>query len=186
MCCPRSVAASRSLLPVAARYPIPLVGVYRTKDGRHIQLVFLQADRYWQPFCELIGRKDLVTDPRFADLAVRRENAAACVAELDAEFASRTFEDWKDLLSKLDAPWAPVQTITEVLDDPQVTANGYIAEVEANGVHYRLPNVPVQFDEQPATLTKAPEHGEHTELILNEVGYDWDEISDLQSAGVIP
>src|SRR5690606_30122527 len=49
--------------------PNPLVGSYRTKDGRHIQLVFLESDRYWPAFCRLIGRDDLIADPRFVDLA---------------------------------------------------------------------------------------------------------------------
>jgi crotonobetainyl-CoA:carnitine CoA-transferase CaiB-like acyl-CoA transferase len=174
--------------PAAGRAagPNPLVGVYRTKDRRHIQLVFLESDRYWRPFCELIGREDLLDDPRFADLASRRTNRAACLAELDAEFARRTFQDWKLLLAGLDAPWAPVQSIAELLEDPQVRANGYVADVDADGLSYRLPNVPVQFDEQPAQLRRAPEHSEHTELILNEIGYDWDEIGVLHDEGVIP
>jgi crotonobetainyl-CoA:carnitine CoA-transferase CaiB-like acyl-CoA transferase len=174
--------------PAAGRavIPNPLVGVYRTKDGRHIQLVFLQADRYWQPFCELIGRQDLLVDPRFSDISSRRKNSAACVAELDIEFASRTFLEWKQLLAGLDAPWAPVQSVNELIDDPQVAANGYISEVEAGDVSYRLPNVPVQFGGRPAELRPAPEHSQDTELILNEIGYDWDEISALQGAGVIP
>ena len=78
----------------------PLVGVYRTKDARHIQLVFLQPDRYWADFCRVIGRPDLVEDPRFVDLTARRENASACVAELDLEFAKRTFDEWKTALAE--------------------------------------------------------------------------------------
>jgi crotonobetainyl-CoA:carnitine CoA-transferase CaiB-like acyl-CoA transferase len=167
--------------------PNPLVLVYRTKDDRHISLVFLQADRYWRPFCEVIGRTDLRDDPRYADIASRKENSAELIAALDAEFASRTFEEWKQLLAGLDAPWAPVQAVRELIDDPQVTANGYVAEVDNGaGVAYRLPNVPVQFDGRPAELRRAPEHGEHTELILTEIGYDWDDIAALQSAKVIP
>ena len=54
------------------------------------------------------------------------------------------------MLAALDAPWAPVQAVAELLDDPQVMANGYIADVEADGVAYQLPTVPVQFDGQPA------------------------------------
>jgi crotonobetainyl-CoA:carnitine CoA-transferase CaiB-like acyl-CoA transferase len=165
----------------------PLIGSYRTKDGRHIQLVFLQPDRYWGDFCALIGREELAADPRFADMGARRENGAACVAELDREFATRTFAEWRELLAGLDAPWAPVQAVHELLDDPQVQANGYIGEVVVDGeVAYRLPAVPVQIDGRPPELRRAPEHGEDTETLLAELGYGWEEISGLKEAGVIP
>ena len=165
----------------------PLVGMYRTKDDRHIQLVFLEGDRYWEPFCRLIGRDDLADDPRFKDLAVRREHAEECVAQLDAEFARRTFDEWKTLLHGFDAPWAPVQSVRELLDDPQVIANGYVGEVVDEGVPlYRLPAVPVQLDEQPPPLRRAPEHAEHTEEILLELGHDWDAIVALKDSEVIP
>jgi crotonobetainyl-CoA:carnitine CoA-transferase CaiB-like acyl-CoA transferase len=164
----------------------PVVGMYRTKDGRHIQLVFLEADRYWPDFCRVIGRPDLIDDPRFSDLRARGENAEACLAELDGEFAKRTFAEWKELLRQLDAPWAPVQSVPELLEDPQVIANGYVGDVVVDGEPaYRLPAVPVQFDGQPPALRRAPEHGEDTEAVLVELGYDWDEIIALKEAEVI-
>jgi crotonobetainyl-CoA:carnitine CoA-transferase CaiB-like acyl-CoA transferase len=175
--------------PAGGRGPVvnPVVGSYRTKDGRHIQLVFLEADRYWADFCRLIGREELVADPRFVDMAARRANGAECVAVLDEEFGRRTFAEWKELLSGIDAPWAPVQSVTDLLDDPQVEANGYIGDVVIEGgPAYRLPAVPVQFDGQPPELRRAPEHGEHTETILTELGYAWEDIVGLQEAGVIP
>jgi len=164
----------------------PLVGSYRTKDGRHISLVFLQPDRYWPDFCRVIGRPELADDARFADMASRRENAEACVAELDREFATRTFEEWKTVLARLDAPWAPVQSVAELLDDPQVVANGYIGDVVVDGeTAYRLPAVPVQLDGRPPPLRRAPEHGEDTEALLLEAGYGWEQITALKEAGVI-
>lgn len=164
----------------------PVTAGYRTKDGRHIQLMFLQADRYWPDFCRLIGREDLLSDPRFTDLQSRREHAAECVAELDRVFAERTFAEWKELLRKLDAPWAPIQSVPDLLDDPQVLANGYIGEVQIDGEPaYRLPAVPVQFDGEAPRLRRAPEHGEDTESILSEFGFEWDEILALKEAGVI-
>ena len=175
--------------PSSGRGPMinPLVGVYRTKDDRHIQLVFLQPDRYWPDFCRVIGRPDLAEDTRFADLSSRRENAAACVAELDDEFAERTLTEWKTILAPLDAPWAPVQSVSELLDDPQVEANDYIGEVVIDGESaYRLPAVPVQLDGRPPPLRRAPEHGEDTEAVLLEAGYGWEEIATLKEAGVIP
>ena len=164
----------------------PLVGAYRTKDGRHIQLVFLEGDRYWGDLCRLLGRDELVADPKFSSLQARRENAAACVAILDEEFARRTFADWKEVLAGLDAPWAPVQSVPELLEDPQVRANSYIGEVVVDGeAAYRLPAVPVQFDGEPPQLRRAPEHGEDTETILADLGYEWEEITGLKDAGVI-
>jgi crotonobetainyl-CoA:carnitine CoA-transferase CaiB-like acyl-CoA transferase len=170
--------------------PNPLVGSYRTKDGRHIQLVLLQGDRYWADLCRVLGREELIADPRFADLAARRENRLACAAELDAEFGARSFQECKELLSRIDAPWAPVQAVEELLDDPQVVANGYVGEVrdgDGDGeVSYRLPAVPVQFDERPPELRRAPEPGEHTEAVLLELGHSWEQIAALKDAGAIP
>jgi crotonobetainyl-CoA:carnitine CoA-transferase CaiB-like acyl-CoA transferase len=165
----------------------PLVATYRTSDDRHVSLVFLESDRYWAPFCALVGRDDLAADPRFADHASRGAHADECAAALDEVFAARTFAEWKALLAQIDAPWAPVQAVEELLDDPQVLANDYLGEVALDdGGSYRLPRVPVQFDEQAPDLHRAPEHGEHTESVLVELGYSWDEITALGADGVIP
>jgi len=173
-------------VPGRGPQPNPLVGSYRTKDGRHVMLVFLEADRYWADFCKALGRDDLLADPRFVDLAARRANCQACVAELDAEFATRTLAEWKDLLARIDAPWAPFQSVEELSEDLQAIANGYIGDVHLDdGRSYRLPAVPVQFDEQPAPLRPAPEHGEHTEAVLLDLGYDWDRIQEFKNAGAI-
>jgi crotonobetainyl-CoA:carnitine CoA-transferase CaiB-like acyl-CoA transferase len=165
----------------------PLVGTYRTADGRHVSLVFLQSDRYWPDLCRALDREDLIDDPRFADHAARGANGEECVAVLDTEFGRRTFAECKALLGGLDAPWAPVQSIEELVDDPQVIANDYVGDVHLEGGEsYRLPAVPVQFDERPPELRRAPEHGEHTEAVLLELGHDWDRIIELKNAGVIP
>ncbi len=136
----------------------PLVATYRTKDDRHISLVFLESDRYWAPFCEVAGRPDLVDDERFADLGARGRQRRRTGGDARRGLrARRTFVEWKDALGRIDAPWAPVQAVEELLDDPQVLANDYLGEVTLDdGSSYRLPRVPVQFDEQRARHAPGP------------------------------
>jgi crotonobetainyl-CoA:carnitine CoA-transferase CaiB-like acyl-CoA transferase len=164
----------------------PLSGTYRTRDGRFIILCMLDADRYWADFCEVIGHPELIEDPRFLDMPARKANSRACVEFLDEVFASRDYQDWCQTLQKAKGVWAPLQTPLEVHSDPQVTANGYLADVEmANGSQLTLVTSPVQFDQAPAKPQRAPEQGEHTETVLLNLGLSWDDIAKLKERDVI-
>jgi crotonobetainyl-CoA:carnitine CoA-transferase CaiB-like acyl-CoA transferase len=124
--------------------------------------------------------------PRFVDMDARRRNARACVEALEAVFAGRDLAEWRRVLTGFDGEWAVVQTPREAHDDPQVRANGYVADVDmANGGRIPLVTSPVQFDEQPGRPTRAPEHGEHTEVVLLDLGLSWDEIAALESRGAV-
>ncbi len=86
----------------------------------------------------------------------------------------------------VDGASAPVQTADELLEDPQVLANGYLRDVEsAAGTTFRMVPSPIQFDEEPPDLVRAPEHGEHTDEVLLEMGLDMDAILDLKIKGAI-
>lgn len=164
----------------------PLWLTYRTADDRFLTFMMLAPDPHWPDLCQRLGHPELASDPRFADTRARRNNSRACVERLDAIFAERDLDHWRRVLADFAGEWAPVQTPAEVHDDPQVRANGYIAQVEmGNGVSLPLVTSPVQFDERPGRPSRAPEHGEHTETVLLELGMTWDEIGGLKDQGVI-
>ncbi|KUI00394.1 CoA-transferase [Mycolicibacterium acapulense] len=166
--------------------PNPLVGTYRTKDGRYVQLMMLQLDKFYAEAMRVIGLPELIDDPRFADPASRFENRVSLIALLDEAFAERTLAQWRETLAALSGAWGIVQTPGELCDDPAVTANGYVAHTQTvNGVPFALPTNPVQFNEQSVTPGGAPEHGQHTEEILMDAEIEWDTIEELKESGAI-
>jgi formyl-CoA transferase len=165
--------------------PNPIVNSYQTKDERWIFLSMLQPDRYWPDFCRHLGREDLITDERFKDGLSRYQNRAACVAELDAVFATRTLAEWRPVLQDVEGVWAPMQSAREVHDDPQALANGYLPEVEHDGKRFTLVANPVQFDGVSPEITAAPEMGQHTEDVLLSIGLTWDDLAALKESGTI-
>jgi crotonobetainyl-CoA:carnitine CoA-transferase CaiB-like acyl-CoA transferase len=173
-------------VPGREEFPNPLVNSYKSSDGRVIQLIMLESDRYWPELCERLGRSELIDDPRFRDASSRFEHRRACVAELDLVFGSRPVSDWREALDGAKGVWAVFQSPAEVVADPQVAANDYLVEFEARaGGRVRLPGPPTQFDETSPDCRPAPEHGQHTEEVLLELGLDWVEIGALKSSGAV-
>jgi crotonobetainyl-CoA:carnitine CoA-transferase CaiB-like acyl-CoA transferase len=162
----------------------PLVGFFRTSDGRYINLNMMQPGRYWADFCKHIERPDLAQDPRFETAEKLMENYAAAAELIGHEIASRTFGEWLERFKTLEGQWAPVQNSVEVGHDAQLRANGFVAQVvDVDGEVRELVTAPVQFDETSASLTRGPEFAEHTEQILKELGRDEQAILDLRIAG---
>ncbi|HVW45235.1 MAG TPA: CaiB/BaiF CoA-transferase family protein [Amycolatopsis sp.] len=164
----------------------PVANVYGTADGRFIGLVLLQADRFWGELCERIGRPDLVSDERYADAKNRYINRRECIAELRRTFAAEPLAHWQDRLADFEGVWDTFQNALEIHDDPQVKANGYLPEVtDDNGNTFALAANPVQFDETPPSLRPAPGHGQHTDEVLLELGFDWEQIIALKTSSAV-
>ena len=163
----------------------PMVAGYTTRDGRSIYFAGVQTDRNFENFCETIERPDLLEDPRFATGAARLANASECIAVLDEIFASRDLDEWRMRLPDLLTPWTVVQTAREAADDQQVRANHYVVDVDGSAGSYPLVASPAQFDGIAPVLCRAPEHGEHTEEILLELGRDWNVIAKLKERGAV-
>jgi crotonobetainyl-CoA:carnitine CoA-transferase CaiB-like acyl-CoA transferase len=164
----------------------PLVGTYKAKDGTFLSLSCLQAAKYWAEVCEIVGRPELATDPRFADHASLSEHAGAAGDELAAAIAEVDIAEWRQRFEGFSGQWTVVQDTLGATEDPQTVANGYVVDCEtAAGTPFRLAGAPVQYDEQPPQARRAPEFNEHGDDILQEVGFDWDAIVDLKSRGVV-
>jgi crotonobetainyl-CoA:carnitine CoA-transferase CaiB-like acyl-CoA transferase len=166
--------------------PNPIVNSYKTKDDRWLFLNMLQPDRFWPDLCRCIGRPDLVTDERFKDGIARFQNREACVAELDAVFATRTLAEWKQTLAAAEGVWAPMQSAAELYEDPAAIANGYLPEITTDdGTSFQVVAAPVQFDEVSPELRAAPAHAQHTEEVLLALGMSWEEIVAYKEDGAI-
>jgi len=165
--------------------PNPLVNTYKTADDRFLSLLLLQPDRHWSILAAAMGREDLLDDPRFADGAAVLANPTDLYDIIEPIIASRTLDEWRAVFSGKRFPWAPFSRIPELVTDSQVEPNGYIGEVEHPNGNFKLPTGAVQFDEQPAVMRRGPEQGEHTEIVLLELGLDWDDIARLKAEAII-
>jgi crotonobetainyl-CoA:carnitine CoA-transferase CaiB-like acyl-CoA transferase len=164
----------------------PLMGAYRTADGRFIQLVMNRPGLYWRDFCEHIGLADLPDDPRFSTVESLMQNSADAAEIIAAEFAKRTRQEWVECFESLAGQWSVVQDSLELGHDPQLRANGHIARVRgADDVEYELVTSPVLFDDNVIDLERAPTFAEHTDELVRSLGIDDDELIDLKVRGAI-
>lgn len=171
----------------------PLWSFYRTKDDKWLCLAMLVSDVYWRDFCRTMGIEELEQDPRFESHTARQEHAAELVSILDERFASKTREQWirrfseQDRLLERKLIWEPFKDYAELAADPQMYANDYIVEFNhpARGSEKRV-GIPVKLSRTPGAIrSPAPELGQHTEEVLLELGYTWQDIEKLRMEGGI-
>ena len=167
--------------------PNPMINCYRAADQRWFWLLGLQGDRHWPDVLRAIDRPDLGADPRFVDMRSRRENALQLVPILDEIFTSKPLAEWSPIFNRENVWWAPVQSPDEVVADPQVRAAvGIVTTPTADGVTESVAS-PADFSadcREPSA--PAPELGQHSEEILLELGYDWEQIGALRESGALP
>lgn len=165
----------------------PLVGVFETSDGRFINLTVLTPGRYLEDTWNHLGLPELMEDPRFNTAEAVMENWAEGSDIVTRAIAAHPFAYWIQRFQTFTGQWAPYQGLMDVAQDPQVLANDMIIEIESNngGKPIKLAAAPVQFNHQPIVAGRYPEASEHTELVLTEMGIDWDRIEELKTCGVI-
>lgn len=167
----------------------PLMNFFKTSDGAWICIVSRQGNVDWAPICRSVGLDEYIDDERFSNAKGRRANSHALVDMLDTAFGRFTKAEIADRLDAEAIAWAPVQTLAEVAADPQVHASGAIQQTpsaKGDGSTYASPGSPVRFpgaDDGPKG--PSPAMGEHTEEVLDALGYASGEISELREQGVL-
>ncbi|HYB38589.1 MAG TPA: CoA transferase [Mycobacterium sp.] len=159
----------------------PLVGLYTTSDGRYISFVMMQPTKFWADVCRHIDRPELADDPRFATAELIATNTAEAVEILTKVIATRTLAEWTERFATLAGQWAPVQDTLQAANDAQIRANEYMVRAG----ELELVANPVQFDVTAPETGPAPGFAEQTDEILMELGFDWDRIIELKTAGAV-
>jgi crotonobetainyl-CoA:carnitine CoA-transferase CaiB-like acyl-CoA transferase len=162
----------------------PIVGNFGTSDGRWINLNMLQPGRYFADVCKHLELEHLLEDERFTTAEGLMANAAEAGQAVAEAISKKPFAYWLEHLQTMEGQWAPLQNLAELVEDPQVKANGYLVDItDADGNDRRLVANPVQFDEKPPPTRRAPLFAEHTDEILRELGRTEDQIIELKIDG---
>ncbi|MBI3948878.1 MAG: CoA transferase [Acidobacteria bacterium] len=173
-----------SSLAIGGRFGLnglfPFYSIYETKDGQYISVGALEP-KFWKNFCQTLGRPDLA-EKQFASGKERE----AIFTELRHIFRSKLRQEWQQVFAQADACCEPVLTLEEAFAHPQVQYRQMITEVEhPDWGTIRQLGTPFKFSETPAAArTAAPQLGQHTEEILQELGYSELQIRDLKKEGV--
>ncbi len=162
------------------------LNVYRAADGTWFLLVV--APEKWVAVANAIGRPDLLTDPRFSDVAMMLANMPALTAILDEVFAAKPMEHWYQVFNGVHVTFGAVRGPLDVINDPQLQANDIIVPLEgAGGKLTSTISSPIQIHGVvKAPARRGPDLGEHAEEILRELGFDAKGVEGLRASGAIP
>jgi len=159
--------------------------IYATADGSIT--VSAVTDDQWAKACRAADREDLIEDPRFRSLFDRMTHMQELREAVTELMATHTTAEWCARYEKHDVPHAPILTLEEVPEHPQVRANGTVMEIEhpAAGRMQQARSAP-RFDGTPAgPQAPAPTYGQHTDEVLTSLGYDGKRIAMLRESGAV-
>lgn len=159
---------------------------YQCSEGKWINIVVI-SDKEFISLCEALEIPDAIKDPRFLTSLDRTRNSEVLYQVLSGIFQTRTLAEWLQCLKCHDVPCAQVLSRNEVFDSPQVKENNLMVETAYPGVgKVTMVNTPIRLSKKPVNNTSnAPLIGEHTNEILNELGYTQEKINELVDSNVV-
>ncbi len=165
----------------------PAINNYQAGDGRRFWVVGLEGERHWPPMARVAGHPEWLDDERFSTAAARATNATELIGLLDEAFAMKSLEEWTEVFAtEPDFFWAPINSIDDVIADPQSMAAGMFVDVPDGVTSTRMVATPVDFHGTPwAPRMTAPDLGEHSNEILAELGYDDARVAAMRTSGAL-
>ncbi len=172
--------------PIGNTHPsiAPFTSV-KTSDG-YINIA-CGNDNLWQALCQIIGKPELAKEVKYLSNKDRCENMCDLLPILNEAMGANTAEHWLEKLEAGKVPAGPINTISKVVNDPQIKAREMILEIEHPVVGpVKVPGTPVKFSETPSKITKpSPVLGQDNEAILLGLGYTKEQIQELKDLKVI-
>jgi formyl-CoA transferase len=140
----------------------------------------------WDPICRAIGKPEWIDDPAYKTAQARQPHIFDIFNTIEAWLADKTKFEAVDILRKFDIPCSPVLSMKEIANDESLRASGTIVEVDhkARG-KYLTVGSPIKFSDMKPEITGSPLLGEHTEEVLKDLGYSFDQIANLREAKVV-
>lgn len=170
--------------PPRDQAPNPLSNVYRCRDGRWINLAVLN-DRQFPPLCEVLGCEDLAQDAQLLQQSGRFERHVELIARLDACFATRDRDDWRDRLDRAGITFAVISTVQDLPDDAQLLASGVLVPF-ADGKGMTVTSPFEMSGVNKVAPVRAPVRvGQHADAVLQDAGLSQDDIAQLRQQGVL-
>ena len=162
-------------------------GDYLCKDGRYVYIAAGYAEKLIAKVFTVIGREDLIDDPKFNSPETRRENADELHGIIQGAMLRRNSDEWLAFAREADIPMVKMQHFREVSEDEQALANGYIQDVAySSGVTYKIASSPIEMDSVGELITEPTKAiGADTEEVLKAYGYTEAQLDALKATGVI-
>ncbi|MBR6530657.1 MAG: CoA transferase [Clostridia bacterium] len=162
-------------------------GDYKCKDGRYVYIAAGYAEKLIAKVFSIIGREDLIDDPRFNSSESRLANAEEMYSIISSAMLQRTSDEWLAFAREADIPMVKMQHFSEVSEDEQALANGYVQDVTyPSGKTYKIASSPIEMDSIGELFTAPTKPiGADTEAVLREVGYSDEELSNLRKSNII-
>jgi formyl-CoA transferase len=149
-------------------------------------IYFITQAPVWKDICEVIGREEWLTDPRYATPKARLPHLMEIFGEIEEWTKTKTKFEAMDILNKHDIPCGPILSMKEIAEEPSLRKTGTVVEVDhpTRGKYLSVGN-PIKMSDSPTEVKRSPLLGEHTDEVLTELGYDKDQVAALRAAKVI-